>query len=128
MTDTRVLVATANLSARRDIAQALIREGFAPLLANDGRTVLRLAVRTDIAAMIIAQDLPGHDGASICHRLRDAGKQVPVVLTGGADHPRLREASVDAGADDYMVLPLMLPELGARVRSLVSPGHRAPGW
>jgi len=119
----RLLIADPDPAMRRDLARALAREGFTPLLAGDGPTVLRLAGRSEILAMVIADDIPGLDGVSACRRLREAGNGVPVVLVARADDPRARAAGLDAGADDYLVLPLLLPELVARLRGLVRRAH-----
>lgn len=123
MPEGRLLIADPDPTTRRDLAKALVREGFTPLLAGDGRTVLRLAGRSEIFAMIIAAELPGIDGVATCRRLREAGCGVPVILTARSDDARARATGLDAGADDYLVLPLLLPELVARLRRLVRRTH-----
>ena len=65
--------------------------------------------------------LPGVSGLEICRRLRarEATRTLPVIMltARGEEGERVRGLSV--GADDYVVKPFSVPELMARVRSLL---------
>jgi two-component system, OmpR family, phosphate regulon response regulator PhoB len=65
--------------------------------------------------------LPGVSGLEICRRLRarEATRSLPVIMltARGEEGERVRGLSV--GADDYVVKPFSVPELMARVRSLL---------
>ena len=65
--------------------------------------------------------LPGVSGLELCRRLRarEATRTLPVIMltARGEEAERIRGLSV--GADDYVVKPFSVPELMARVRSLL---------
>lgn len=65
--------------------------------------------------------LPGVSGLEICRRLRarDDTRNLPIIMltARGEEAERIRGLSV--GADDYVVKPFSVPELMARVRSLL---------
>lgn len=66
--------------------------------------------------------LPKLDGISFCRRLRAQKKQTPVILLTARDTSTDKMTGLDAGADDYLVKPLDLQELTARIRALLRRG------
>ncbi len=66
--------------------------------------------------------LPKLDGVSLCHRLRQKGSMIPVLMLTARDMSGDRVMGLDAGADDYVVKPFDLPELLARIRALLRRG------
>ena len=73
--------------------------------------------------------MPGLDGLEVCRRLRDTGDRTPVLMLTARDAVPDRVKGLDAGADDYLVKPFALEELGARLRALLrrsSALRRAP--
>jgi diguanylate cyclase (GGDEF)-like protein len=66
--------------------------------------------------------LPKLDGISFCRRLRAKKKQTPVILLTARDTSIDKMTGLDAGADDYLVKPLDLQELTARIRALLRRG------
>jgi two-component system OmpR family response regulator len=71
--------------------------------------------------------MPGLDGWQVLDRLRKR-KQTPVLMLTARDASPDRVRGLDLGADDYLVKPFDLPELLARLRSLIrrTAGHAAP--
>ena len=65
--------------------------------------------------------LPGVSGFELCRRMRarEATRDLPVIMltARGEESERVRGLSI--GADDYVVKPFSVPELMARVRSLL---------
>lgn len=66
--------------------------------------------------------LPELDGIHLCKRMRSHGYSVPVLMVTARDTSTDKVMGLDAGADDYMVKPIDLPELLARIRSLLRRG------
>ncbi len=66
--------------------------------------------------------LPKLDGIHLCQRLRSHNYTVPILMITGCDSSSDKVTGLDAGADDYMVKPLDLPELLARIRALMRRG------
>jgi DNA-binding response OmpR family regulator len=71
--------------------------------------------------VILDLNLPDTDGLTICRELRswEATRTVPVLMLTARAGEADRVAGLDLGADDYLVKPFSLRELGARVGALV---------
>ena len=67
--------------------------------------------------------LPKMDGIAFCRQLRAGGHDVPVLLMTAEDTRASKIAGLDAGADDYVIKPLDLDELSARIRALLRRGR-----
>ena len=65
--------------------------------------------------------LPGVSGLEICRRLRarEATRTLPVIMLTARGEEAERVRGLSVGADDYVVKPFSVPELMARVRSLL---------
>lgn len=75
-------------------------------------------------AMVLDLGLPGGDGIVWLRRWRGQGKALPVLILTARDSVQQRIAGLDAGADDYLIKPIALDELAARLRALL---RRASG-
>ena len=108
----------------RDIADMVIeflqRRGYSVDYAADGVTGLHLAVRNNYDAIILDLMLPGMDGLDLLQKLRsEARKSTPLLILTARDTLQEKIAGLEAGADDYLVKPFEIRELGARVRALI---------
>jgi two-component system OmpR family response regulator/two-component system response regulator QseB len=63
--------------------------------------------------------LPQGSGLDVLRALRARGDATPVIVLTARDGPGDRVAGLDAGADDYLVKPFDLDELGARIRAVL---------
>lgn len=108
----------------RDIAQTIIQtlesEGFNVDYAADGLQGLHLATTQVVDTIILDVMLPGLDGFSLCHQLRnDYGLDTPILMLTARDELDDKLLGFEKGADDYLVKPFQMAELVARVSSLV---------
>jgi len=78
--------------------------------------------RAEHDAVILDLGLPDGDGLELLAGFRRGGGQLPVLILTARDAVDDRVTGLDAGADDYLVKPFDLQELGARLRAL----HRRP--
>ena len=81
-------------------------------------------------AIVLDLGLPGEDGMALLKRWRQRGKQTPIVVLTARDAVESRIGGLDAGADDYLVKPVSLDELAARLRAVTrrSAGMPEPVW
>ena len=99
------------------LLEALRREGYRVDHTPDGAEALRRALARRFDLIILDLMLPGMDGYDVCRRLRDAGRDSPVLMLTARGREDDRVRGLDAGADDYVVKPFSLRELLARVRA-----------
>jgi two-component system response regulator MprA len=88
-------------------------------VALRGDEALQKALGHPPDLVILDVMMPGMDGFEVCRRLREAGDQVPIVMLTAKDAIADRVTGLDTGADDYLVKPVDLDELLARVRALL---------
>ena len=72
--------------------------------------------------MVLDVMLPVLDGISLCQRLRSHGYTLPILMLTACDTISDEVTGLDAGADDYVVKPVDLQKLFARVRALLRRG------
>ncbi|MEN4919043.1 response regulator [Achromobacter spanius] len=81
-------------------------------------------------AVVLDLGLPGEDGVALLTRWRNGGRTVPVVILTAREAVDSRIAGLDAGADDYLIKPITLDELAARLRAVTRrvAGKPEPVW
>jgi two-component system response regulator MprA len=115
----RILVVDDEPSVRDALDRALRMDGYRVELAADGTQALDALAHTPPDAIVLDVLMPGPDGLEVCRRLRAAGDRTPVLMLTARDTVPDRVLGLDAGADDYLVKPFALEELGARLRALL---------
>ncbi len=88
-------------------------------MAADGISGLHLVASNPYDILILDVMLPGIDGLTLCRRLREAGKHVPILMLTARDSLDDKIIGLEAGADDYVVKPFALREVEARLHALV---------
>ena len=92
---------------------------------DDGGMAQWLLSQKDYDLLILDWLLPEISGVSLCRQYRQAGKTSPVLMLTAKDTTPDKITGLDAGADDYLVKPVDVLELLARVRAL---SRRSPMW
>ncbi len=123
----RILVVEDEHDLASAIATSLRRDGYAIDVASDGASALDRVSVNEYDLVCLDLNLPDVDGLDVCREVvsgngyaADHSTPTPkiIMLTarGGIDD-RIR--GLDEGADDYLVKPFSLRELGARIRALL---------
>ncbi|MFJ9948356.1 response regulator transcription factor [Kitasatospora sp. NPDC091207] len=126
MTAHRVLVVEDDHGLRDVLARGLREEHFEVLTAADGAGALR-ALDDRVDAVVLDVGLPDSDGRDVCHAMRAAGFDAPVLFLTAHDALPDRLSGFSAGGDDYLAKPVHLAELAARVRAAIRRNGREPG-
>ena len=124
----RVLIVEDDPLLGDALAAGLKQRGFEPDWVQDGREA-QIVMRVEpFAAIILDLGLPGLTGLELLRTERARGNKVPVLILTARDAVQDRIKGLDSGADDYVVKPMDLDELAARLRALVrrSKGEPAP--
>lgn len=115
----RVLIIEDNRHLAGNLVDYLESRGHSVDTAMDGVTGLHLAITGDFDAIVLDLGLPGLDGIEVCRRLRAEGRTTPVLMLTARGELEQRIEGLDLGADDYLVKPVALKELEARIRAQV---------
>ena len=119
----RLLVVEDNRSLVANLFDYFEARGYALDAAPDGPTGLHLALTQDYDAIVLDWMLPRMDGRQVLERLRDAGRQVPVLMLTARAELDDKVSTFRGGADDYLTKPFDLPELEVRLEALVARAH-----
>jgi DNA-binding response OmpR family regulator len=104
---------------------ALSQAGHIVDAIDDAETAQWLISQKEYDLLILDWMLPKISGVSLCRQYRQRGKTAPVLMLTAKDTTADKVVGLDAGADDYLVKPVDVVELLARVRAL---GRRSPLW
>lgn len=105
--------------------RCLIADGYHVTIATCGAE-LRRQYRTEGAELVLLDlNLGREDGMDLARELAATTAVGLIIVTGRAElHDRIE--GLDAGADDYLIKPVALAELRARVRAVLRRRGRTP--
>jgi len=103
------------------VAFHLEKEGYLPLIANDGVSGLEQSQTATPDLILLDLMLPGISGIDICKVLRGSEKTaaIPIIMLTAKGEEIDRVVGFEVGADDYMVKPFNMRELLLRVRAVL---------
>jgi DNA-binding response OmpR family regulator len=115
----RILLVEDDACLAEALAEALAEQRYVVDRAKDGEIAWQQIRTLDYDLILLDVMLPKLDGITLCKRLRSYGYSVPILMITARDMSTDKVIGLDAGADDYMVKPLDLPELLARIRAVL---------
>jgi heavy metal response regulator len=104
------------------VKKGLEAEGYVADTAYDGERGLIMAEENNYDLILLDVMLPKLDGVSLCRKLHEEGKNIPILMLTAKDAVSDRVKGLDSGADDYLTKPFAFDELVARVRALLRRG------
>ncbi len=121
-----VLIVEDDKSLARLLQQAVSEAGYVTQVEHNGSAALELAQSFEFDLILLDIMLPGLDGLEVCRRLRAARILSPVLIITARDAVDNKVEGLDSGADDYIVKPVAIRELLARMRALMRRGVSTP--
>ncbi|OIP16939.1 MAG: DNA-binding response regulator [Comamonadaceae bacterium CG_4_9_14_3_um_filter_60_33] len=119
----RILLAEDDAMLGDGLRAGLRQQGFQVDWVRDGLAAEREISTGDYQAAVLDLGLPQKDGLDVLQALRSKKIATPVLVLTARDTVPDRIKGLDLGADDYVLKPVDLFELGARLRSLVRRAH-----
>lgn len=120
-----ILVVDDALDTLRMLCDALTQEGYTVLVARDAEEALQRFDLTVPDGVLLDAVMPGMDGFTLCRQLKSTvpWAHVPVLfMTGLSDTEQIVQGFA-SGAVDYVVKPLRIPEVLARLATHVRNAH-----
>jgi len=119
----RILLAEDDPMLGDGLRAGLRQQGFQVDWVRDGQAAERELTQGEYQAAVLDLGLPLKDGLDVLQTLRGRKNGTPVLVLTARDAVPDRIKGLDLGADDYVLKPVDLFELGARLRSLVRRAH-----
>lgn len=113
-----VLIVDDEKDIRNLIAEIMKRKGYATVLAGDGYEALRLLKDRRVDIVVSDIMMPGLDGLNLVREIRKTST-VPVILLSARSDDVDKIWGLGVGADDYIVKPVNLNELVARIEAQI---------
>ena len=122
----RILLAEDDSLLGDGLRAGLRQLGFLVDWVRDGEAAERELRAQAYEAAVLDLGLPRKDGLNVLADIRRSGILTPVLVLTARDAVPDRIRGLDVGADDYVVKPVDLHELAARLRALVRRAHGQP--
>jgi DNA-binding response OmpR family regulator len=119
---TRVLIIDDDINMTGVLEVVLRDAGYEVLSSNSGIRGVELVQPNEPDVIILDLIMPEMDGWATCREIR-AISQVPILILSVIDKPELIARALDEGADDYLVKPVPLNVLVARLKTLARRAH-----
>jgi DNA-binding response OmpR family regulator len=124
-TGAQILIVDDHLPFARAIGRWLAVRGYGFATAGTIAEFRRVFDRRGADLVLLDLNLGAEDGLVLADELGECSG-VGVIIMSGRDEVRDRVRGLDAGADDYLVKPFAMEELGARVRAVLRRRPRPP--
>jgi two-component system OmpR family response regulator/two-component system response regulator QseB len=119
----RILLAEDDALLGDGLRAGLRQAGFQVDWVRTGDAAERELRAGPYEAAVLDLGLPLKDGLDVLASVRKAGVKLPVLVLTARDAVAQRVRGLDSGADDYVVKPVDLAELAARLRALIRRAH-----
>jgi DNA-binding response OmpR family regulator len=118
----RILLVEDDFNLAETLAEAITDQRYVVDVADDGESALNYIKNLDYDLILLDVMLPDLNGIDLCQKLRSQGYQMPILMITALDTVSDKITGLDAGADDYIIKPVDLGELFARIRALLRRG------
>jgi two-component system OmpR family response regulator len=122
----RILIAEDDVLLADGLSRALRQSGYIVDWANSGKQADHWLNTQNYDLVVLDLGLPNLTGSEVLQRLRQRKQRLPVMILSACDALDERIRLLDLGADDYLVKPVAMSELEARMRALIRRGRAAP--
>ena len=113
----KILIVEDEANIRELLRLYLEREGYTVLEAENGVEGIKMWKSDKPDMLLLDVMMPVMDGWAVCREIR-AESDVPIIMLTANGETADRVSGLEMGADDYIVKPLEMPEVIARVRAV----------
>ncbi|MBN1963986.1 MAG: response regulator transcription factor [Anaerolineae bacterium] len=122
-----ILTVDDDYSMLRMLSDVLAQEGYEVEQAVSGEQALVTLQERTPDLLVLDIQMPGMSGLALCRQLRADPRFItlPILFLTGLSQPSAVIEGLDAGGDDYIAKPIVIPIFQARVRALLRRGQAA---
>ena len=125
--DAHLLIVDDDERIRGLLCKFLMRHGFFVSAAKDAMHARKLLSGLDFDLVVLDVMMPGEDGITLTKSLREAAREMPILLLTARGETEDRINGLEAGADDYLPKPFEPKELLLRINAILRRVPTNPG-
>jgi len=116
-----ILVVEDDHAIREMLITYLVSKSYEVIGAVDGKQALEQLQKISVDLLLLDWMLPDVDGVDLIPQIREMSvhKELPILMLTAKAEEADKIKGLDIGADDYMIKPVSLKELDARIRALI---------
>ncbi len=114
----KILIIDDAIELNNTISEILSNHNYEVESAYDGKSGLRMALEKEYDIILLDIMLPQLNGYDVLKKLRNAGRDVPVILITARDDIDDKIDGLELGADDYLSKPFNINELIVRIKAV----------
>ena len=124
----RILLVEDDALLGDGMQKSLSHLGFTVDWMRDGKQGENALTSEEYAAVVLDLGLPQQDGLALLQSARAKGMRTPILILTARDEKLDKLKGFNLGADDYVIKPIDMEELAARLRALIrrSAGRASP--
>ena len=114
----KILLVEDNLELGQSLADLLRQHAFVVDHVERGDAADQLLTQSHYDLLLLDLNLPHMTGKALLRRLRERGDAMPVIVLTASDSLDQKVVCLEIGADDYLVKPVQVRELLARMQAI----------
>lgn len=114
----KILIVEDDTNIRQGLVEALSREGYTLIAAENGKAALIQYQQEKPDFIILDIMMPELDGYAVCREIRKLDEWIPIVFLSAKDEEIDRVVGLELGADDYISKPFGIHEIRARIKTI----------
>jgi two-component system response regulator RegX3 len=114
-----ILVVEDEPAIRAGLVDVLVFHGYEVTSSGDGREGLEHALNGRFDLMLLDIMLPGMNGFDVCNAVREADRELPIIMLTAKVSDEDIVRGLRLGADDYVAKPFSVEQLVLRVGAVL---------
>ena len=115
----KILLAEEDVEVAMITKNFLTSRGYPTLICNNGRDTLHIFRSEKLNFLLINVSLSYVNGFDVVKEIRRINREIPIILFGGKVNHSDIIKGFQAGADDFMMRPFSMEELGLRIEAIL---------
>lgn len=115
----KILLVEDELELAKSVVKYLQESNYLCTHVEKLKNARDLLKNNNFHAVLLDLGLPDGDGLSLIKEIKNKDKTTGVIIISAKDALSNKIQGLDLGADDYLTKPFFMPELNARINSLI---------